>query len=95
MLDDVEENLMGRAFLYEDPNSLREGVEASLEAVRAMLARHGGASRRSLRKRAETMAKQKHDSGRKKQDQRKAQKKAAQSGRGRGSSDKRGARGKR
>ena len=39
MLDDVEEDLIGRAFLYEDPNSFREGVEASIEAVRAMLAR--------------------------------------------------------
>jgi len=39
LLDDVEEDLISRAFLYENANSFREGVEASLEAVRAMLAR--------------------------------------------------------
>jgi hypothetical protein len=39
MLDDVEEEVISRAFLYENANSFREGVEASLEAVRAMLAR--------------------------------------------------------
>ena len=39
LLDDVEEDLIGRAFLYENADAFREGVEASLEAVRAMLAR--------------------------------------------------------
>lgn len=35
----TESDLMGRAFLYEHPASFQEGVEASMEAVRAMLAR--------------------------------------------------------
>ena len=39
MLDAVEEDLISRAFLYENARSFRDGVEASLEAVRAMLAR--------------------------------------------------------
>jgi hypothetical protein len=33
----AEDVLMGRSFLYEHPASFREGVEASMEAVRAML----------------------------------------------------------
>jgi hypothetical protein len=33
----AEGDLMARAFLYEHPGSFREGVEASMEAVRAML----------------------------------------------------------
>lgn len=36
-LDEAEDDLMGRAFLYMHPASFREGVEASMEAVRAML----------------------------------------------------------
>lgn len=36
-LDQTEDDLMGRSFLYEHPTSFREGVEASMEAVRAML----------------------------------------------------------
>lgn len=39
MLDDVESDLMSRAFLYDNADSFRQGVEASLEAVRALLAR--------------------------------------------------------
>ncbi|MGZ6557397.1 MAG: hypothetical protein ACXVEY_11205 [Actinomycetota bacterium] len=38
-LDKAEEVLMGRSFLYVHPVSFREGVEASMEAVRAILAK--------------------------------------------------------
>ena len=38
-LEDVEDDLMSRAFLYEFPVAYREGVEAALEAVRAVLGR--------------------------------------------------------
>ena len=39
MLEDAEEDLLSRAFLYNHPVSFREGVEASMEAVRALLAK--------------------------------------------------------
>jgi hypothetical protein len=38
-LDEAGGDLMGRSFLYVHPASFREGVEASMEAVRAILAR--------------------------------------------------------
>ena len=38
-LDAVEEDLMTRAFLFTDPISYRDGVEAATEAVRVMLKR--------------------------------------------------------
>ncbi|MGH2725640.1 MAG: hypothetical protein ACRDKS_01560 [Actinomycetota bacterium] len=38
-LEDVEDDLMTRAFLYDFPVAYREGVEAALEAVRAVLSR--------------------------------------------------------
>ncbi len=38
-LEDVEEDLMTRAFLYDFPTAYREGVEAALTAVRAVLAK--------------------------------------------------------
>ena len=38
-LEDVEDDLMTRAFLYDFPTSYREGVEAALTAVRAVLAK--------------------------------------------------------
>jgi hypothetical protein len=39
ILEHAEEDLLSRAFLYNHPVSFREGVEASMEAVRALLAR--------------------------------------------------------
>ncbi len=38
-LEDVEDDLMTRAFLYDFPTAYREGVEAALVAVKAVLAR--------------------------------------------------------
>jgi hypothetical protein len=38
-LEDVEDDLMTRAFLYDAPVAYREGVEATLIAVRAALAK--------------------------------------------------------
>ena len=38
-LEDVEEDLMTRAFLYDFPTAYREGVEAALTAVRVVLAK--------------------------------------------------------
>jgi hypothetical protein len=38
-LEDVEDDLMTRAFLYDFPTAYREGVEAALTAVKAVLAR--------------------------------------------------------
>lgn len=38
-LEDVEDDLMSRAFLYDFPVAYRDGVEAAIEAVRAVLAR--------------------------------------------------------
>ena len=38
-LEDVEDDLMTRAFLYDFPAAYREGVEAALVAVKAVLAR--------------------------------------------------------
>jgi hypothetical protein len=38
-LEDVEDDLMTRAFLYDFPIAYREGVEAALTAVKAVLAR--------------------------------------------------------
>ena len=38
-LEDVEDDLMTRAFLYDFPTASREGVEAALVAVKAVLAR--------------------------------------------------------
>jgi hypothetical protein len=39
ILDDAEEDLMARSFLYVHPGSFREGVEATMEAVKVLLAR--------------------------------------------------------
>jgi len=39
MLDDVEEELMARSFLFTHPVSYRDGVGATTEAVRTMLAK--------------------------------------------------------
>ena len=38
LLDDVEEELNGRAFLFDHPISYRDGVGAATEAIRVMLA---------------------------------------------------------
>jgi hypothetical protein len=38
-LEDVEDDLMTRAFLYDFPTAYREGVEAALVAVKAVLAK--------------------------------------------------------
>ena len=38
-LEDVEEDLMSRAFLYDFPVAYRDGVEAAIEAVRVVLGR--------------------------------------------------------
>jgi hypothetical protein len=38
-LDEAEDDLMGRSFPYVHPASFREGVEAPMEAVRAILAK--------------------------------------------------------
>ena len=38
-LEDVEDDLMTRAFLYDFPTAYREGVEAALTAVRIILAK--------------------------------------------------------
>ena len=38
-LEDVEDDLMSRAFLYDFPVAYRDGVEAALVAVKAALAR--------------------------------------------------------
>ena len=38
-LEDVEDDLMSRAFLYDVPIAYRDGVEAALAAVRAVLGR--------------------------------------------------------
>lgn len=41
MIEEAEEDLLARAFLYNHPISFREGVEASMEAVRALLLKRG------------------------------------------------------
>lgn len=41
MLNGVEEELMARSFLFADPVSYRDGVDATTQAVRALLARGG------------------------------------------------------
>ena len=38
-LEDVEDDLMSRAFLYDVPVAYRDGVEAALNAVRAEISR--------------------------------------------------------
>jgi hypothetical protein len=38
-LEDVEDDLNSRAFLYDFPTAYREGVEAALTAVRVVLAK--------------------------------------------------------
>lgn len=40
-IEDVEDDLMSRAFLYDVPTAYREGVEAALIAVRAVVAKAG------------------------------------------------------
>jgi hypothetical protein len=52
LLDGVEEELMARSFLFVDPVSYRDGVEATTQAVRAMLARvnPAGMGAKDLRK---------------------------------------------
>lgn len=37
LLDDIEEELSARSFLFVDPISYRDGVEAATQAVRDML----------------------------------------------------------
>lgn len=37
LLDDIEEELTARSFLFVDPISYRDGVEAATRAVRVML----------------------------------------------------------
>lgn len=37
LLDDVEEELLARSFLFGDPVSYRDGVEAATQAVRLIL----------------------------------------------------------
>lgn len=44
MLEELEDDLMARAFLYDRPDAYREGVEAAITAIRAMLARTRGAA---------------------------------------------------
>lgn len=39
ILEDLESDLMTRAFLYAHPSSYREGVEAAILALRAAIAR--------------------------------------------------------
>jgi hypothetical protein len=41
-LEELEEELMVRSFLYQHPASFREGVEASFHAVRAVLGKLAG-----------------------------------------------------
>ena len=41
ILEDAEDDLLSRAFLYNHPVSFREGVEASMEAVRVLLSKRG------------------------------------------------------
>ena len=43
-LEDVEDDLMSRAFLYDFPIAYREGVEAALTAVRVVLGRASAAA---------------------------------------------------
>lgn len=52
LLDGVEEELMARSFLFVDPVSYRDGVEATTQAVRVMLARVNpvGRDAKNLRK---------------------------------------------
>lgn len=37
MIDDVEEEMMARSFLFSNPISYRDGVGATTDALRAML----------------------------------------------------------
>lgn len=37
-LEDLEDDLAARAFLYSSPDAYRDGIEAAFEAVRAVLA---------------------------------------------------------
>jgi hypothetical protein len=39
MLDEVEEDLMARSFLFANPISYRDGVGAATQAIRVMLAK--------------------------------------------------------
>ena len=43
-LEDVEDDLMSRAFLYDLPVAYREGVEAAMQAFRVLVARTATAS---------------------------------------------------
>jgi hypothetical protein len=43
-LEDVEDDLMSRAFLYDVPVAYRDGVEAALTAVRAVISRVAAAA---------------------------------------------------
>ncbi len=38
-LEEIEEDLAARAFLFDHPTTYREAVERAMEAVRAMLER--------------------------------------------------------
>ena len=39
MLDEVEDDLMARSFLFANPISYQDGVGAATQAIRAMLAK--------------------------------------------------------
>jgi hypothetical protein len=47
LIENAEEDLLSRAFLYNHPVSFREGVEASMQAVRALLAKTADPGARS------------------------------------------------
>lgn len=38
-IEEMEEELLARSFLYEHPAAFREGVEAAMEAARVVLAK--------------------------------------------------------
>ena len=43
-LDEVEDDLSARAFLYDSPGVYREAVEAAMEAVRALVEREAASA---------------------------------------------------
>ena len=47
MLEGVEEEMMSRSFLFNDPVSYREGVGATTQAVRVMLSRNDSFAHRA------------------------------------------------
>ena len=54
MLEGVEEEMMSRSFLFNDPVSYREGVGATAEAVRVMLTRNDRSTQRAQKRTAES-----------------------------------------